>query len=72
MLYGSTAIPDDAKPCRLRASCCRDVAEVELEPDGWDLRGDRVVDDRVEELTAPEDVGKIDARAGRDVDEEVV
>src|SRR5688500_5766739 len=72
MLDGGAAIPDDAQSRGLSALCRRDIAEVELEPDGRDLRGDRVVDDRVEEVTASEDVGEIDPSCGRNVDEAVV
>lgn len=72
MLDGRAAIPDDAQPSGFRALCRADVTEIELEPDGWGVRGDRIVDDRIEELTASEDVDKIDARVSRDVYEVVV
>jgi len=57
---------------RFRALGGADVAEVELEPDRGGVRGDRIVDDRIEELTAPEDVDEIDTRRGRDIDEMVI
>ena len=66
------AIPDNAKTRGFGASCRVDVAEVELEPDGRHLRGDGVVDDRVQELAPPEDVHEIDACSSWDVDEVVV
>src|SRR5438132_5774002 len=65
-------IPDDADPGRFGASRRSDVAEVELEPDGGDLRGDRVIDDRVEEVAATEDVGEVDVRRRRNVRQVVV
>src|SRR6266542_1588296 len=72
MLDGRAAIPDDADPGRLGAPRRRDVAEFELEPDGRDLRGDRVIDHRIQEVAASEDVGEIDTRRGRDVHQMVV
>src|SRR6185295_20167858 len=65
-------IPDHAESRGFRASCGVDVAEVELEPDGWHLRRDGVVNDRVQELASPEDVDEIDACSGRNIDETVV
>lgn len=72
MLDGGAAIPDDVQSGRLRALGCSDIAEIELEPDGWRMRGDRVVDDRIEEFTTSEDVDEIDARPSRDVRQVVV
>ena len=72
MLDGRAAIPDDAQPRGFRALRRADVAEVELEPDGGGVGGDRIVDNRIEELTPPEDVDEIDARLGGDVHETVV
>ena len=72
MLDGRAAIPDDAQACCFCALRRCDVAEVQLEPDRRGAGGDRIVDDRIKELTTPEDVDEVDMRAGRDVREVVV
>jgi hypothetical protein len=66
------AIPHHAQAGRFRALGGGDVAERELEPDRLHARGDRVVDDGVEELAASEDVDEVHVDVRWDVGEVIV